>query len=57
VENYYKQNFAMIQHHHWSLSELDNMLPYEREIYGGLLIRHLEAEKEEYDKQQRQMKG
>ena len=47
----------MIQHHHWSLSELDNMLPYEREIYGGLLIRHLEAEKEEYDKQQRQMKG
>jgi trehalose-6-phosphate synthase len=57
VENYYKQNFAMIQHHSWSLSELDNMLPWEREIYSGLLMKHLEAEKAEHDKQQRKMKG
>jgi hypothetical protein len=45
VENYYKQNFAMIQHHNWSLTELENMLPWEREIYSGLLIKHLEDEK------------
>ena len=47
----------MIQHHNWSLSELDNMMPWEREIYTGLLIKHIEAEKAEYDKQQRKMKG
>jgi len=27
----------MIQHHKWSLTELDNMLPYERQIYVMLL--------------------
>ena len=27
----------MIQHHNWSLTELDNMLPYERQIYVTLL--------------------
>ena len=27
----------MIQHHNWSLTELDNMLPYERAIYTELL--------------------
>ena len=47
----------MIQHHNWSLSELEDMLPFEREVYSGLLIKHLEAEKAEHDKQQRQMKG
>ena len=53
VENYYKQNFAMIQHHHWSLTELENMMPWERDIYSGLLLQHLEDEKAEYDKQER----
>jgi|TARA_R110001592_G_scaffold215776_1_gene469185 hypothetical protein len=37
----------MIQHHNWSLTELDNMMPWEREIYIGLLIEHLEEEKEQ----------
>ena len=44
----------MIQHHNWSLTELDNMLPWEREIYTGLLVRHLEDEKAQYEKQERQ---
>jgi len=52
VENYYKQNFAMIQHHNWSLTELENMLPWEREIYTGLLIKHLEDEKLAHKKQE-----
>ena len=37
----------MMQHHHYSLSELDAMLPWEREIYVGLLVAHI---KEENDK-------
>jgi len=31
--------------HKFSLSELDNMLPWEREVYVSLLIQHLEEEK------------
>ena len=40
----------MIQHHNWSLTELDNMMPWEREVYIGLLIEHLEEQKKEHAK-------
>ena len=53
VENYYKLNFAMIQHHKWSLTELEDMLPWEREIYLNLLSQNLKEEKAEYEKQER----
>ena len=36
----------MIQHHNWSLTEIENMMPWEREIYVGLLIEHIEEENE-----------
>ena len=36
----------MMQHHKWSLTELENMIPWEREIYVGLLIEHVEEENE-----------
>ena len=35
-----------MQHHKYSLTELDNMIPYEREIYMGLLIQHIKDEKD-----------
>ena len=31
--NYYNTNFQMMQHHKYSLSELEDMMPWEREIY------------------------
>ena len=37
-----------MQHHKYSLTELDNMLPYERMIYVQLLLNYL---KEELEKQ------
>ena len=43
----------MMQHHKYSLAELEDMIPWEREIYVGMLIQHLEEEKEEYEKQER----
>ena len=41
----------MLQYHNWSLFELENMMPWEREVYVGLLIEHLEEEKKEMAKQ------
>ena len=35
-----------MQHHKYNLTELDNMMPWEREIYMGLLMEHLEEERE-----------
>jgi hypothetical protein len=40
-----------MQHHKYSLTELDNMLPYERDIYVALLLQHLEEEEERQKKQ------
>ena len=36
----------MIQHHQWSLTELDNMLPFERQIYIILLQNWIKEENE-----------
>ena len=33
LENMYKTNFALMQHHKYSLTELENMMPWEREVY------------------------
>ena len=40
----------MMQHHKYSLSELDDMLPWEREIYITLLMKFIEKENEEANK-------
>ena len=34
----------MMQHHQYSLTELDNMIPYEREIYVSLLMEYIKEE-------------
>ena len=44
--NYYKTNFSMMQHHHYSLTELEMMMPWEREIYVTLLMEYIKEENE-----------
>jgi len=44
LESYYKTNFALIQHHKYSLTELENMIPWEREVYVSLLQNFIEEE-------------
>ena len=44
LESYYQVNFALIQYHHWSLTEIESMLPWEREVYITLLEKHIEEE-------------
>jgi hypothetical protein len=43
----------MMQHHKYSLSELENMIPWERNIYVSLLIQYLEKEKERIELQKK----
>ena len=44
--NHYQTNFAMMHHYHYSLTELDNMMPWEREIYVMMLTQHIKEENE-----------
>jgi len=52
LESYYKLNFALMQHHKYSLTELENMMPWEREIYVSLLQQHVEEENLKAQQQQ-----
>ena len=45
LESYFKTNFALMQHHKYSLTELENMIPWERDNYLTLLQQYIEEEK------------
>jgi uncharacterized protein HemY len=45
LKNYFELNFALMQFHKYSLTEVENMMPWERDAYVGLLQNHLEEEK------------
>mgnify|MGYP003138930119 FL=1 len=44
LESYYKVNFSLMQHHKYSLTEIENMMPWERDIYLALLNQYVEEE-------------
>ena len=44
LENYYKLNFALMQYQKYSLTEIENLMPWERDVYVALLKQHLEEE-------------
>jgi len=46
-----------MQHHKYSLAELENMIPWEREIYINLLLQFLEEEKERQKAREAKMKS
>ena len=45
-----------MQHHNYSLTELEDMIPWEREIYIGLLMNFLKEEEERMEKEKRRSK-
>jgi hypothetical protein len=55
--NYYKTNFAMVQHHKYSLTELEEMMPFERDIYITLLAEFIKEENQRQREQQAQIKS
>ena len=39
-------DFSLMQHHKYSLSEIENMMPWERDIYVDMLITWIKEENE-----------
>ena len=56
LENYFRLNFALVQYHKYSLTEIENMMPWERDIYVGLLVEWIKDE-EDRIKQEQQRRG
>jgi hypothetical protein len=46
LSNYYRLTFQLMQHHKYSITELENMIPFERDIYVAMLLDYLEEEKQ-----------
>lgn len=44
--NYYRLTFQLMQHHKYSITELENLIPFERDIYVAMLLDYLEEEKQ-----------
>jgi|TARA_B100001250_G_scaffold413960_1_gene449971 hypothetical protein len=55
LENYYKTNFALMQHHKYSLTELENMMPWERDVYVNLLLAHIQEEERRQKAEEQKM--
>jgi len=49
MEGYYKTNFALMQHHKYSLTEIENMMPWERQVYTTLLMQYLDLVKQQQE--------
>lgn len=46
LENYYGTMFALVQHHKYSLAEVETMIPFERDIYLQMLVAHIKSVEE-----------
>jgi hypothetical protein len=40
----------MVHHYNYSLTELENMIPWEREVYTHYIIEHIKNEKEQLNR-------
>ena len=49
LENYMENNFSLLQHHNWSLSDLENMIPWEKQTYIMMLQNLIEKRNLEYE--------
>lgn len=45
-----------MQHHKYNLTEIENMLPFERDLYVDMLVKHLEEEKRKTEDQERKLR-
>jgi len=52
--NYYQTNFSLIHHHKWQIEYIENLMPWEKEIYVMMLVDFLEAEQERLKDQKAQ---
>ena len=48
--------FSMKQHHKWSVTEIENMLPWERDIYIEKVLQFVKEENDKIKEQNRKNK-
>lgn len=43
IMHYYERNFAIRQYHGWSLSEIDELIPWELDVMSSLISSYVET--------------
>ncbi|MAQ88896.1 MAG: hypothetical protein CMM03_03470 [Rhodopirellula sp.] len=51
--NYYQTNFALIHHHKWQIDHIENLMPWEKDIYISMLVDFLQEEEKRMKEKQR----
>jgi len=51
LANYYETTWALNFYHKYSITELDEMFPWERDIYLNLVLKYLKEEKLQHQQQ------
>jgi len=46
LENYYKTNFSLAQHHKWDIQSIENLIIFEKDIYVDMLIAYIKDREE-----------
>jgi hypothetical protein len=46
-----------MQHHNYSLSDLENMMPWERDIYVDMLVTYIKEENEKQKQREAERRG
>ena len=49
-------SFSMMQHHNYSLTELEGMMPWEREVYVDMLVTWIKEENKRREEENRNRK-
>jgi hypothetical protein len=44
--NFFKTNFSLMQHHKYSLSDIEHMMPWEKFVYIDLLKQYIKSQDE-----------
>lgn len=46
LSEYYQIIFALAQHHKYSISDIESLIPYERDLYFAMLVEYIEKQNE-----------
>lgn len=49
LENYYQVIFSLVQHHKWSISEIENLVPFERDIYVTMTVNYIKEVESQHE--------
>lgn len=49
LENYYRMNFAICHFHKWDIASVENLIPFELQIYHDLIAETLKETKQQGD--------